>query len=119
MTFGINGGGAVNTIIVTSKSSIATVLKAYLFNANPNSSTWTDKVTPAINTADIASLIGVISLPTPDHSLGTMTMWASNNNNLQFVSTTGSIWVVLVAMTAGTLTSTSTSDITVALGVQQ
>jgi hypothetical protein len=123
MTFGIAGAGTtgkLNNVIVTSKSSnMYTTLKLYIFNINPSNSTWTDDAAPAINTADIASILYNVVLPVSDYNLGTLTMWDTTNLGINFTSTTGNLYGVLVNQGQNiTLTSSSTSDFTVELGVE-
>lgn len=118
MTFAIggNGGGRLNLVRVTSKTILTTALKLYLFTANPGASTWADKTAPSINPADIASLLCVIPLPTADSALGTCTLWDALNIVAEFSGLT--LYGVLVAVSPATLTSASTADITVSLGVE-
>jgi hypothetical protein len=117
MTFTIGGAGSgtLMSLRVTSKSILTTALQAYIFSANPANSTWTDKSAPAINAADIASLLDVIPLNAPFSGLGTHTLWNIGGIGTQFVA--AKLYVVLVAVSAATLTSASTSDITVQLGI--
>lgn len=117
MTFAIGGAGSgtLMSMRVTSKSVLTTALKAYVFSANPSNTTWTDNTAPAINAADIASLLAVIPLNAPDSGLGTHTLWELAGIGAQFVA--ANLYVVLVAVSAATLTSSSVSDITVQLGV--
>ncbi len=117
MTFAIGGAGSgtLMSVRVTSKSILTTALKAYIFSANPTNTAWADKSSPAINPADIASLLAVIPLNGPDSGLGAHTIWNIGGIGEQFVG--ANLYVVLVAVSAATLTSASTSDITVQLGV--
>ncbi len=117
MTFPIGGAGSgtLMSLRVTSKSILTTALQAYIFSANPANSTWADKSAPAINPADIASLLAIIPLNVPVSGLGTHTLWTVGGIGTQFVAS--KLYVVLVTVSAATLTSTSTSDITVQLGV--
>lgn len=117
MSFPIGGAGSgtLMSLRVTSKSILTTALQAYIFSANPANSTWADKSAPAINPADIASLLAIIPLNVPVSGLGTHTLWTVGGIGTQF--TAAKLYVVLVTVSAATLTSTSTSDITVQLGV--
>jgi hypothetical protein len=117
MTFPIGGAGSgtLMSLRVTSKSVLTTALKAYVFSANPSNTTWADKTAPAINAADIASLLTVVTLNVADSGLGTHTLWNLGAIGEQFVA--ANLYVVLVCVSAATLTSASTSDITVQLGI--
>jgi hypothetical protein len=117
LTFAIGGAGSgtLMSMRVTSRSVLATALKAYIFSANPSNTTWTDKTAPAINAADIASLLAVIPLNAPDNGLGTHTLWELSGIAAQFIA--ANLYAVLVTVSAATLTSGTTSDITVQLGV--
>lgn len=125
MTFPVGGngtGGELKHVRVTSKSVLATNLTAYVFATNPSASTWTDKTAPAINTADIAGLLCPIPLMAAYSGLGTHTVWLSSNIGVQFSA--ANLYVVLVIApssqggVASTLTSGSTSDFTVELGMR-
>jgi hypothetical protein len=117
MSFAIGGAGSgtLMSLRVTSSSVLTTALKAYIFSAIPSNTTWTDKTAPAINAADIASLLAVLPLNAPDNGLGTHTLWELSGIAAQFVA--ANLYVVLVTVSAATLTSGTTSDITVQLGV--
>lgn len=104
-------GGIVQSITVTSKSVQTTAFKLYLFSANPTNSTWTDKAAPAINAADLPSLLGVYTIGAADSGLGTMTVWNLDGVSKSFRSSTTSLYGVLVAI--GTPTFASTSDVSV------
>ncbi|MGH6794447.1 MAG: hypothetical protein ACREDD_09000 [Methylocella sp.] len=106
--------GVLQSICVTSKSVVTGSLKAYLFATNPNSSTWADKTTPAINAADLSKLLGYVTLNAPDSGLGTSTIWSAGNVGFGITQTT--FFIVLVAVAAITLGSTS--DINVHLTVE-
>jgi hypothetical protein len=117
MTFPIGGAGSgtLMSMRVTSKSVLTAALKAYIFSVNPSNTTWADKTAPAINAADISSLLAVVTLSSPDSGLGTHTLWELSGIAAQFVA--ANLYVVLVTVSAATLTSGTASDITVQLGV--
>ncbi len=118
MTFAIGGAGSgcLKSIRVTSKSIIGVGLTAYLFTTNPSNSAWVDNAMPAINVADVASLLCSVDLNKPANGLGTHTVWDASPN-AQFVG--ANLYAVLIVTAPGAiLTSTSTSDITVQLGVR-
>lgn len=119
MTFAIGGAGSgeLKSIRVTSKTgALTTALQAYIFTTNPTNSTWTDKAAPAINTADISGQLCCVPMSNPHSGLGAHTVWDAGNIGAQFVA--ANLYVVLIAVSAMTLTSTSTADITVELGIR-
>ena len=118
MTFAVGGAGsgALMSIRVTSRSVLTTGLNAYIFTTNPTNTTWTNNTAPAINAADIASLLGNVLLNSPDSGLGTVTLWSGSPLGAQFVG--ANLYVVLTVISGATLTSTSASDITVQLGIR-
>lgn len=115
---GTAGSGIVQSIRATSKSVQTGPLKLYLFNVNPTNTTWTDKTTPAINAADVSSVIGVYSLSSTDSGLGTHTIYTLDGVGKAFSIASGtSLYGVLV--TTGTPTFGSSSDIVVTINVLQ
>lgn len=116
MTFAIGGqgSGVLQSIRVTSKSIQTTGVKLYLFDTNPTNSTWTDHAAPAINAADVSFLRGCFDMLIYDNGLGTHTIWNFEGIGMSFVGAT--LYGILVAAGTG-LSFTSTSDITVKLGV--
>jgi hypothetical protein len=117
MTFptGGIGSGTLMSLSATSRSVLSTALKAYVFIANPAASTWTDRTAPAINVADIASLLGIFTLSGQDSGLGTCTVWNLPGIGVQFAA--ANLYVIAVPVAGVTLTSASTSDFTMRLGV--
>jgi hypothetical protein len=119
MTFPVGGagtGGCLTSITVTSKSILATGLVVFVFAANPASSTWTDHTSPAINTADVAKLLCTIPLNIYFNGLGTMTVWDAGQLGMQFSA--ANLYAVIIASGSATLTSSSTGDFTVQLGMK-
>jgi hypothetical protein len=119
MTFPVGGSGTGGTLMsmrVTSRTAaLTTPLMAFVFTTIPAASTWTDKTAPAINTADIASILCAVPLSNPIGGLGTMTIWNAGNIGMQFLA--ANLYVVIVTVSAITLASTSASDLTVELGM--
>ncbi len=112
-----SNGGTLMSARVTSRSILTTTLKLYIFTTNPTNSTWGNNVAPAINAADIPFLLCAIPLIAPDSGLGTHTIWNTGGLGTQFTGST--LYGVLVTVSAATLTSTSTSDITVEIGISE
>ena len=113
--FGALNTGILNSLSITSKTVQTTGLKAYVFNANPSSTTWTDHAAPAINAADVSKLVGVFNLGNPDSGLGTHTVWTLDGIAKSMTAGGTSLYVVLVV--TGTPTFTSTTDIVVTASV--
>ena len=103
-----DSGGIVQSIRVSFKDVQTAAFKVYQFTANPSNTTWTDKVTPAINAADVFTVRPPISLATGDSGLGTMTVYGSDAVARAHVgSGTIDYWVVV---TTGTPTLATTTD---------
>lgn len=107
--------GMLESIHVVSKTALTAGLKLYLFNADPSSSTFTDKSAPSIHASDFAKLIGVYPLSQPDSGLGTHAVWLLDSIGKSFNAGSSSLYAVLV--TTGTPTPGSTSDFSVTLAV--
>jgi hypothetical protein len=118
MTFPVGGagtGGELKHLRVTSRSILTTALNAFVFTTNPTSTTWANNAAPAINPADIPSLLCGVPLSAPYNDLGAMTIWWAGNLGMKFLA--ANLYVVLLAAAATTLTSTTAADITVQLGM--
>lgn len=115
MTFAVGGAGSgvLQSIKVTCKSVQTTALYLNIFDTNPSNSTWTDHAAPAINAADVFSLIGAYPLTSPYSGLGTHTVWTLDGIGASFVG--ANLYGVLVAVS--TPTFASTTGITVKLGI--
>ena len=118
MTFssavGTAGSGVIESLHVVATSVQTTGLKLYLFTANPSSTTWTDKTTPSINSADVPKLIGVYALSFPDNGLGTMTAWNLDGVQKAFAGASGGFLYGVLVCTA-TPTFTTTTDLTITI----
>lgn len=108
-------GMILNSIKVSSKSVQSCGIKFYFFNQNPTNSTWTDHTNPSINASDIPFLWGEYTLGAPDSGLGTHTVWNLDGIGLSCNVATTNVYAVMVV--AGTPTFTSTSDVSVSIGV--
>lgn len=99
--FGAKGSGIVQSATVTSRTKQATgAFRLYLFAANPNLTTWTDRTTPTINVADDHKVRLPIDFPTSFGDLGTHSVWGQVGLG-QALSVGGpTIWGVLVTTTA-------------------
>lgn len=108
-------GGVVQTAIVRDKAGQNVPYDIILFDADPTSTTVTDKAAVAVNTADLAKVIGVVQ--TSGIVLGaasTMGIATAAGVGLAFKVTTGTtLYGILV--TRGAPTYASTSDVSVDL----
>ena len=112
------GTGILQSILIRCKSVQTSGFKLYLFKSNPTNSTWTDRTAPAISNSDLPALIGVYPLSSPDTGLnGTATIWESDGIGKALVIGATTMYGILV--TTGTPTFSSTSDLTIALGILQ
>jgi len=115
--------GRLDSIVVTTKSTQTVGFKLYLFKQNPTNTTWTDKTSPVINSADIPNLIGVYSLDGTDDSglgLGTIYQAASTLgigvSPRAVVLSNTNLYGVLVT-SGGPMQFTSTSDVSVTVNI--
>ncbi len=108
-------GGIIQSAVLRDKAGQIVNYDLFLFDADPTSTTVTDKSAVAINTADLAKVIGVVTLS--GASLGaasTMGVITANGLGLAFKLTSGStMYGILV--TRGAPTYASTSDVSVDL----
>ena len=108
--------GIVQNVTVLSQSVQTTGYKLYLFNDIPGSTTVADKATPSLNAVDLPKLLNVITLVSADSTIG-KTINVTNGIGVGFITTTQTLYGVLV--TTGTPTYTSTTDVSVTLTVLQ
>lgn len=99
--------GKITGINVVSKATVAFGLKAYVFNNNPSSSTFTDKTAPALAAADILKLSAGPIVMTQDSGLGTPTLWSVTNLNIELTGV-NNFYIVLIV--SGAITPATTSD---------
>lgn len=113
-TIGLNG--ILESITAKFKGTAVTgSLEVAIFKASPSNGTYTDHVTPTWNAADMANLIGIYTLATPNSKLGTMTIYNLDGIGKAFVGASTSLFAVVVV--DGTPTPASTSDFTLEIAV--
>ena len=105
--------GILESVSISVKSIQTTAFKLYTFSALPSNSTFTDKVVPAINAADVPLVTGVYQFPVADSGLGTMTIYNLDAIAKALQLASRSVYAVLVAV--GTPTFASASDVIVTL----
>ena len=108
-------GGILQTVIVRDKAGQNVNYDLILFDADPTSTTITDKAAVAVNTADLAKIIGVVSLTgIVLGAAATMGVLTASGLGLAYKLTSGTtIYGILV--TRGAPTYASTSDVSVEL----
>lgn len=110
--------GKLTSIHVNCKSAaVLANLKLGLFKADPAASTFTDNEDPALHANDFDKLIGVFALGAVSGAMGTPVIAQLDNINKAIQAAGTSLYGVLV--TSGTPTLGSTSDIKVAIGIEQ
>jgi hypothetical protein len=111
------GTGILQSITLKCKTVQTVGFKLYLFKTNPTNSTWTDHAAPAINAADIPFVTSVRTLSSPDSGLGTHTIYV--DDGIGKVLNPGATTLYGILITTGTPTFTSTSDMTISIGILQ
>jgi hypothetical protein len=111
--------GVLQSVVIKSKSVQTATFKLYIFSQQPTNTTWTDKTSPAINVLDLPYLIDMFIFAAPDSGLGTMTIYTQDGLGKSIANTASgqNLWGLLV--TTGTPTFSSTTDISVTLGILQ
>jgi hypothetical protein len=111
------GTGWVESVIVRDKAGQTSTYELFLFDSNPSTTTVTDKAAVAINTADLAKCIGVVTLPAV--KLGAAATMAVATTavpaGLAFSLGLGVTTMYGILVTRSTPTYASTSDVTVTL----
>jgi hypothetical protein len=111
--------GVLQSVVIKSKSVQTTTFKLYIFSQQPTNTVWTDKTAPNINALDLPFLIDIFLFAAPDSGLGTMTIYTQDGLGKSIANTANgqNLWGLLV--TTGTPTFSSTSDVSVTLGILQ
>lgn len=108
--------GVLHSITAKFKGTAVTgSLEVAIFKASPSNGTYSDKSAPTWDAADMANLLGVYTLTTPNSKLGTMTIYNLDSIGKAIVGASQSLYVV--AIVDGTPTPASTSDFTLELAV--
>lgn len=114
LTLPRQASGFIQSVSVQFIGGATTQVNAYLFDANPTGSTFTDNSTFTIASADEAKRINksAISL-TPAAAVGDTVTAATLDNYAKPFNTTSTIWVAVVS--TGTFTPASTTDLRISL----
>jgi len=112
----IGSNGVLQSITAKFKATAVTgSLEVAIFRANPSNGTYTDHAAPTWNSADMANLLGIYTMATVNSKLGTMAIYNLDGIGKAFVSSSTSLFAVVVV--DGTPTPASTSDFTLGLAV--
>lgn len=110
--------GVLQDVTITSKSIQTGEFDLYIFNANPASTTITDKSNPSINVADVTKVIGVAKMKNNYSGLGTHTVYKPDETTwapIPFSAST--LYGVLITPSAPSANFSTSTDITVTLGI--
>lgn len=108
--------GILESITAKFKGAAVTgSLEVAIFKSSPSNGTYTDKTAPTWNALDMANLLGIYTLATPNSKFGTMTVYNLDAIGKAIVGASQSIFVVVIV--DGTPTPASTSDFTLELAV--
>lgn len=108
-------GGIIQTAVVRDKAGQNVPYDLILFDADPSATTITDKSAAALNTADLAKVIGVIQFPgVVLGAASTMGVATAAGQGLAYKISTGTtLYFMLVVR--GAPTYASTSDVTLSI----
>jgi len=112
------GGGVSVSAVVTDEGKQNAALTLVLFDADPTGTTVTDNGAATVADADLAKIIGTVSLSTYV-SFADNSVTSSGALGLPFKLALSANDLYGFLMTTGTPTYTSTSDIVVKLGILQ
>lgn len=108
--------GVLQSITAKFKASaVVGNLEVAIFKGSPSNGTYTDKTAPTWNASDMANLVGIYVLSSPNSKLGTMTIYNLDGVGKSLVGGSTSLFAVVIV--DGTPTPASTSDFTLQLSV--
>lgn len=118
LTLPQTASGLIQSVSVIVVSGDVNPLSIYIFDANPTSSTFTDKATFSIATADISKLVNKTAVTlTPAVGTGVTFSTATLDGYAKPFALVGKLYVALT--TSGTPTYASITDVRVALNYAQ
>lgn len=101
--------GIFNSILIKFVGGATTTITAYIFDSNPTGSTFTDKGTFTVATADLDKMICAPIALTPAALTGSSVTFAENANMARMFNTTATIYIGFVV--GGTFTPASVADL--------
>jgi hypothetical protein len=112
----IGQNGIIQSITAKFATSANTSsLSVAIFKASPSNGTYADHTSGTWNSADMANLLGIYLLPTPNNKLGSMTIYNVDGVGKAFVGATTSLYALVIA--GATTSVATTSDFTLELAV--
>ena len=112
----VGSNGVLQSITAKFRATAVTgSLEVAIFRANPSNGTYTDHAAPTWNAADMPNLLGIYTMSTVNSKLGTMAIYNLDGIGKAFVSSSTSLFAVVIV--DGTPTPASTSDFTLGLAV--
>lgn len=109
-TAGASGtGGLLQAVVMNTKSAQTTSTDVFIFNANPTSTTCTDKTAFALNSADFDKVVGVAHIN--DFTAGNVASIGQAQNLAMVYVLASATSIYACAVTRGTPTWTATSDV--------
>lgn len=113
-----DGGGEIKTVVIADKDKEDCEFDLVLFGDDPDATTFTDGAALDVADADLAKIVGVINVPSADYTDFTDNSVAVEPDCgvvFELSSGTTTLYGALIARAAATFTSSS--DITVGLGI--
>lgn len=111
------GSGKLESIVMASKVDMTVDIDVVIFDSDPSATTFTENSAVALDAADAAKVIGVVTISTR-HDLGTPVIASVRGLGIPFDCAAGtSLYAVCVAR--GTINLGSTSDLTFRFGITQ
>lgn len=111
------GSGLIQTVTLASKVDLTVDVDVIFFDANPSTTTFTENAAVAIDVADAAKVIGVVTLATRV-DLGTPVVAHEGGLMIPFDCASGKD-LYAVAVARGTINLGTTSDLTFRFGILQ
>ena len=112
------GSGILQSIIACSKADLTVDMDVIIFSADPSGTTFTENGAIAVATADVAKVLGVVTLTTRS-DLGTPVVAALRNIGMPVESASTSRSLFACAVMRGAFTPGTTSDLTFRFGISQ
>lgn len=121
LTLPRTASGYIQSVSVKFIGGATTQVNVFLFDSNPSSSTFTDKSTFTIATADVSKQINKLGLAlTPAAVVGETATAATIDNYAKPFNATGTIYMAIAATALpGALTPASTTDMRVSISYEQ
>lgn len=114
-----NRSGRINTVVISDKGKQNAIIDVIFFKSDPSATTFTDNGAFTLADADLLKVIGTVKIVAADYSsLTDNSVVCKANLGLQF-SLDGAETLYAAMLAGGTPTYTSTSDLQVAVAIDQ